>query len=83
MHVERMATSYPVLAVTRESALQAVRVVHEHGLSIWDGLIWAVAKDNGIPTVLTADQEHGRQIEGVLYLNPFHADFDLGLLVAR
>lgn len=37
---------------------------------------------NGVPYVLTEDAEHGRFLEGVSYLNPFDARFDLAPLLA-
>jgi predicted nucleic acid-binding protein len=40
-------------------------------LSFWDALIWAAAKENGIPVVYTEDFQHGRDIEGVRIINPF------------
>jgi predicted nucleic acid-binding protein len=49
-------------------------------MSIWDALIWSVARLNGISWILTEDGQHNRLVEGVRYLNPFHPDFDLGLL---
>jgi predicted nucleic acid-binding protein len=43
----------------------------QHGFSFWDGLIWAAAKENGIPVIYTEDFQHGRDIEGVRIINPF------------
>lgn len=78
--VETLAQSCEVLAVTPPVVLEGCRGVVVHRLSIWDSMIWAVAKLNQVPVVLTEDQEHGRFIEGVRFLNPFDAGFDLGLL---
>ncbi len=50
-------------------------------MSIWDALIWAAAKMNGIPYVLTEDARHGRVLEGVTYVNPFDPEFDLAPLL--
>jgi predicted nucleic acid-binding protein len=49
-------------------------------MSIWDALIWAVARLNGVATIISEDT-HGR-IEGVSYLNPFDPQFDLATLEA-
>ncbi len=53
---------------------------HRHSLSVWDALIWAAAKLNQVPYVLTEDSEHGRLLEGVCYLNPFAPEFDFTVL---
>ncbi len=42
-----------------------------------------MAKLNQVPNVLTEDAPHGRLLEGVRFLNPFHPTFDLSLLEAR
>ena len=61
--------------------LEGCRGATEHHLSLWDALIWAVAKLNQVPDVLTEDAEHERFLEGVRFLNPFAAGFDLASLV--
>ncbi len=42
-----------------------------HGLSFWDALIWAAAAESGIPVIYTEDFQDGRNVEGVLFVNPF------------
>ncbi len=37
----------------------------------WETLIWAAAKENGIPLIYTEDFQHGRDVEGVRIVNPF------------
>lgn len=69
-----------ILDLTPAVALEACRGSAQHKLSIWDALIWAAAKLNGIPHVLTEDARHGRFLEGVTYLNPFEAGVDLDTL---
>jgi predicted nucleic acid-binding protein len=49
-------------------------------LSYWDALIWATARENDIPNVVTEDQEHARLIGEVRYLNPFSPAFEMSLL---
>ncbi len=34
-------------------------------------LIWATARDAGVPIVLSEDFQDGREIEGVRFVNPF------------
>ncbi|MBI4507486.1 MAG: PIN domain-containing protein [Chloroflexi bacterium] len=81
--VRRLARVCHVLDLTAAIVVEGCHGASEHGLAIWDALIWAVAKLNQVPCVLTEDAEHGRVVEGVRFLNPFAAAFDLGLLVAE
>jgi len=50
-----------------------------HGFSYWDAQIWATARLNQIPIVLSEDFAHGRRIEGVRFLNPFLPEVELPL----
>jgi predicted nucleic acid-binding protein len=65
-----------VLDVTTVAVMEAVRGAQRYGVSYWDGLIWATAKLNGIPNVLTEDIPGAAMIEGVQYVNPFEPSFD-------
>jgi predicted nucleic acid-binding protein len=78
--VEQFARMMPVLELTEAGVLQACQAVVRHQLSIWDALIWAVARINHVPYVLTEDAEHDRVIEGVRYINPFAHTLDLDAL---
>lgn len=37
-------------------------------------MIWAVAKLNQVPYLLSEDGDHGRFLEGVRWYNPFRED---------
>ena len=80
VQVERLLRSCRVLDVTPGIVLEACRATIQHGLSYWDALIWAAARLNQIPYILTEDAPHGRFLEGVRYLNPFVPEFDDRLL---
>lgn len=54
-------------ARTLDSALHAVE---KHRLGFWDSMIWAVARENGIDEVLTAEPPKHAVIDGVRYRNP-------------
>lgn len=75
--VERFSRCCRVLDLTPIVVLEACRGVVQHQLSLWDALIWAVARLNQVPYVLTEDAEHERFLEGVRFLNPFAASFDV------
>jgi predicted nucleic acid-binding protein len=72
--------SWLVLDVRALNVVEALRAVREHRFSYWDALIWATARLNGIPFVLSEDGQDGAYIEGVRNLNPLKPDFDLSLL---
>lgn len=75
--LEQTFVVYPLTAaVVRE----AVRGVQAHGLSYYDAQVWAVAKLNQIPVVLSEDFNVGATLEGVLFLNPLEPTFDLSEL---
>ena len=78
--LEALGRSLEVIPVTFEVVREAVRGVEEHGLSFYDAQIWAVAKLNGIPIVLSEDFTHGRIVEGVRYVDPFCPQFDMAEL---
>ncbi|MBW8876120.1 MAG: PIN domain-containing protein [Acidobacteria bacterium] len=62
---------FPVIAATTTSLRLAVRAVEQHNLSFWDALQWAVAKQAGATLLLSEDLQHGRDLEGVRFRNPF------------
>ncbi len=69
--VERLASACEIVSITAAVTLEACRGAVRHSLSLWDAQIWAAAKLNQIPVVLTEDAPHGRVIEGVRYRDPF------------
>lgn len=81
---ERSVTNYVrswvVYDLTELVVLEAVRGLQRYHLSYWDSLIWAAAKRNGVPNVLSEDFSDGALLEGVRFLNPFAASFDLAWL---
>lgn len=80
--VENRILDCRILPLTSGAVLEGCRGSAAHKLSFWDALIWAAAKLNEVPYVLTEDGDHGTSIEGVTYLNPFHPDFNLPALDA-
>ena len=64
---------FPVVAATPGSLRLAVRAVEQHRLSFWDAMQWAVAKQAGATLLLSEDLQHGRELEGVRFQNPFLA----------
>ena len=75
--VDHLARAYRVLDLTPPIVLEAVRGVRDHKLSYWDAQIWATARLNQIPTIFSEDFRPGTALEGVRFVNPLSADFDL------
>ena len=73
--VDRHLQTWQVLDVTSEVVREAVRGVRDHRLNYWDAQIWAVARLNRIPMVLSEDFSDGAVLEGVRFLNPLRADY--------
>ena len=80
MHYARSWITYDL---TKSIVLEAVRGLQRYRLSYWDSLIWATAKLNDVPNVLSEDFNDGALLEGVRFLNPFTTTFDLGWLQPR
>lgn len=75
-HVENYVNSFPILPVTSLIVLEAARGVRDHQFSYHDAQIWATARLNQIPIVLSEDFNPST-IEGVRFVNPFAVDFVL------
>lgn len=79
--VERLLRLLPVLEVTGAMIPEACRGMREHRLSFWDAQIWATARLNGVPLILSEDFSDGLFLVGVRFRNPFHLSFDLASIV--
>jgi len=75
--IQNYARAWTVLSVTPLIVLEAARGVREHQLSYWDAQIWATARLNQIPVILSEDLPHGTTLEGVRFLNPFAEGFTM------
>ena len=69
--VERLAQAWPVLLITPQIVLSAVRAVHEHRLNYWDAQLWATALLNQLPVIFSEDFATRASLEGVRLVNPF------------
>ncbi len=75
--VEQFEQIYMVYPLTAAIILEAIRGVEEHKFSYYDAQIWAIAKLNQIPIILSEDFNSGSGIESVLFQNPFDPEFKL------
>ena len=81
---ERSVTNYvrswPVYPVGSTAVLEAIRGVQRYRFPYWDALIWATARLNGVLTILTEDLPSSGLVEGVRFIDPLEASFDLARL---
>lgn len=68
--IAQHARAWQVLDVTPIIVLEAARGVRDHSMSFYDAQLWATAKLNQIPLVLSEDLADGSVIEGVRFTNP-------------
>lgn len=71
--LQQYARSWRIVGLTPEIVLEAARGVVEYQFPFYDAQVWATAKQNQIPRVLSEDFSSGRRIENVEFLNPFVA----------
>ena len=69
--LQHFATVSDVYPLTPETSFLAFDAIARYGMSLWDALIWAVAKQNNLTTIYTEDLQSAPDIEGVRYINPF------------
>jgi predicted nucleic acid-binding protein len=74
--VRDLATTAPILGISVEVTLEAVRLASTRSLAFWDAQLVATAMINGIGLLLSEDFVDGAEIEGVRILDPFAAHFD-------
>lgn len=70
--------TFPIYPLTPAVSLEATRGVEEHSFRYFDAQIWAAAKLNQIPVVLSEDFPVGATVEGVTFENPLDEEYDLG-----
>jgi len=75
--VDLLARGWPVIDLTPMIVLEAVRGVREHRLAYWDAQVWASARLNQIPTVFSENFGGRSILQGVRFVNPFAAGFDV------
>jgi predicted nucleic acid-binding protein len=75
--VQNYLCSWTVFDLTGLIILEAIRGVREHKFSYWDAQIWATARLNQIPVVLSEDFASGSTVDGITFLNPYEEDIDL------
>ncbi len=68
--VELLA-EFDVAAPDVADILAAIDLHRLHGFSFWDALIVRSAKQSGSRVLFSEDFQHGREVDGLLIVNPF------------
>jgi len=76
------ADVFTVYDTTADVVAEALRGVERYQFPYYDAQIWAVARLNHIPFVLSEDFNGGCTIEGVRFVNPLVDGFDLEAVLA-
>ena len=79
--VERLSQSLLVFDLTPMVVLEALRGARDHGLAYYDAQIWASARLNQVPVIFSEDFNTNSVLDGVRFVNPFVAEFDLAAWV--
>jgi len=80
--ISGLLTAWTVYELTTAVIGRAVSAARRHQMNYWDAQIWAVARLNGLATILSEDFADGSAVEGVRFVNPFAAGFELGRWLA-
>lgn len=77
LQLERLMQTYPVFDLTPLVVWEAARGARDYQLAYYDAQIWAVARLNQVRVVFSEDFQPGQVLEGVQFINPFEAGFDV------
>jgi predicted nucleic acid-binding protein len=64
-------TRFKVQEITLSILNSALEIKAAHGFSYWDSAIIAAARALGCRELYSEDMGHGREVEGVVIVNPF------------
>jgi len=81
--LKELAAAFPVYDITLPIVLEAARGATQHQMSYWDAQVWATAKLNQIPYVLTENMQGHETLEGVRFVDPLAKDFDPQAFIRR
>ena len=73
--------NWKVLEINSLIIKEAIRAVSLYQMSYWDAQIWASAKLNQVPFIISEDVPGQNPLETVTYLNPFVTDFNINEII--
>jgi predicted nucleic acid-binding protein len=65
-------TRFAIQDITLAVMKNALSIKDAHGFSYWDSAIIAAARALGCRELFSEDMAHGREVEGIVIINPFH-----------
>ena len=71
VELERHLRTWSTLDITSAVVLEAGRGCVAYQMPFWDAQIWATAKLNQVPQILSEDFQHGRRFGDLMVINPF------------
>jgi predicted nucleic acid-binding protein len=74
--IEEMEAAADVLVLSAAESRAAIHAVYAYGLSWYDALIWAAAREAGCGIIYTEDLPGMPVIDGVRYVNPFAGEHE-------
>ncbi len=77
VRIENYLRAWIVYDLTSLIVLEAARGVRDYQISFWDAQIWAAARLNQIPVILSEDFNVGATLDGVRFVNPFDSAFQI------
>ena len=69
--IEAVVGLMPTVCADAATPATAMAGVQRHGMSFWDAMLWATARQHGCDIIVTEDFQSGRLADGVTFLNPF------------
>ncbi|MBX9696517.1 MAG: PIN domain-containing protein [Alphaproteobacteria bacterium] len=75
--IKELMSIFPVITSSSTALSLALKVKEEHGLSFWDSLLWATAKENSCSLIISEDFQDGVLLGGVKIKNPFYSEDSL------
>ncbi len=70
--IELWGQLFTVAGPCFDDVVMATKAHRDHGLSIWDAMIWSVSHRAGAHLLLSEDFQDGRVLDGVRFVNPFN-----------
>ncbi len=69
--IEDYVAAWEIVEPSVKTLLAALEAKEKYQFHFWDAMIFAAAKEAGAQIVYTEDFQHGREIEGMQFINPF------------
>ena len=65
---------FTIVMADTNALIDAMDTVSEHGISFWDAMLWATARQAGCSALVSEDLQDGRRLGGIEIINPFSQD---------